>query len=71
MKGSVDMAKRYKTATKIECDEPMARHMGLLPCDHKCVHCFACIITLVSGEREHIDKTEDWGIRLKRRGING
>ena len=65
MKGSVDMARRYKTATKIECDVPMARAMKLLPCDEKCLNCFACIVTLASGEREHIDKEDDWGIRLK------
>lgn len=59
------MAKRYKTATKQECDEPMAKSLNLLPCDHNCLDCFACIVTLASGERKHIDKEKEWGIRLK------
>lgn len=65
MKGSVDMAKRYKTATKTECDTAMARKRGLLPCNHKCIDCHACIVTLVGGDREHVTKEDDWGIRLK------
>ena len=65
MKGEIMAYKRYKTAIKLECDEPMARSLNLLPCDHKCVHCFACIVTLASGEREHINKEDVYGIRLK------
>ena len=65
------MAKRYKTATKMECDTAMARAMKLLPCDEKCLDCFACIVTLASGEREHITKDDDWGIKLGRISRNG
>ncbi len=59
------MGRRYKAATKYECDIAMARAKKLLPCDNKCLNCHACVVTLTSGEREHITKDDDWGIKLK------
>ena len=39
--------------TKRICDEPMARHKGLLPCEKNCNKCHACIEVLANGERRH------------------
>lgn len=36
-----------------ECDEPMARSKGLLPCEKDCEHCMACIETTDTGIRQH------------------
>lgn len=36
-----------------ECDVPMARSKGLLPCDKDCKNCMACIETTNTGERRH------------------
>lgn len=38
---------------KRECDEPMARSKRLLPCDHRCKGCVACICTDEYGHRFH------------------
>lgn len=36
-----------------ECDEPMARSKGLLPCEKDCKNCMACIETTDTGNRQH------------------
>lgn len=35
------------------CDEPMARSKRLLPCEHNCKSCVACIIRDDSGNEYH------------------
>ena len=42
-----------KPFRKIECDEPMARHKGYIPCNKDCKTCHAAIITNENGDREH------------------
>lgn len=42
-----------------ECDEPMARRKGYLPCEHDCKNCLACIETNKDGERSHVVKRGD------------
>lgn len=53
------MAKKKKVydSTRIikrECDEPMAKKKGYLPCEGRCKECHACIETLGTGERRHV-----------------
>ena len=49
-----------------ECDEPMARSKGLLPCEKNCKNCMACIEITESGERQHCNRH---GGDLKRKFI--
>ena len=42
-----------------ECDEPMARRKGYLPCEHDCRNCLACIEVNRDGERSHVVKRGD------------
>jgi hypothetical protein len=39
-----------------ECDEPMARSKGLLPCEKDCKNCMACIEIIETGERQHCNR---------------
>lgn len=39
-----------------ECDEPMARSKGLLPCEKDCKNCMACIEIVETGERQHCNR---------------
>lgn len=47
------VANEPKIVKARECDVPMARSKGYLPCDQNCKTCFACIEILDSGDRQH------------------
>ena len=36
------------------CDKPMARKKRLLPCDHRCRTCIACIERNEYGDESHV-----------------
>lgn len=49
------MKQKYdEVIIRIECDEPMARRKGYLPCKKNCKNCLAAIITRRNGERGHV-----------------
>lgn len=39
---------------KRRCDKPMAEKKGLLPCDHRCSTCSACIERNEYGDERHV-----------------
>ena len=48
------MALKMDYIVRTECDEPMARNLKYLPCNHQCRTCLACILVDVEGGRQHV-----------------
>ena len=43
----------FNTIIRRECDRPMAKKKGYIPCNQDCKNCLACIEINSEGERSH------------------